>query len=882
VVDPIDLEQDSAFGSVLKFLSRPGYALRNVMKGNVEGAVRQGADLLGDTVDALLPGDWVSELSRKDQDYTEASDLVGGMEDGIAKTAVDILGGIATDPLTYTGIGLFTKPLGALASAGKSVATKLPGGADLVGKIEQGIESGGKALRSVSANQRVEPELAAGIQAGRAAGSAAGTTAQRFAVDAFNDVPQEIQDKVKYLFEDIGDVGGQLAPLGITAPGKFGTAADQMALIDQRLSKLALPPDQAQQVRDTASRVSDYTSGLWKQGAESADAPIFGSRELDATGNMIQRRPDQFPLDYLPRQWEDIAAKDADLGGLGNAIKGRSVGQGQELLDYMKTSGKSLEGGLPDLLGNYGQNLGRLTQSAAVGKHAQAMAQAGKLPVTPETLAKIQAGATLADDEFRGAMTGILDDLKAAGKTEDAEALEAAYRGLPARTGVLKALAGVNNQFKRFATAGAFVPRINFSVRNAIGAVAQTASEAEARGQTGAMAASIIGSTMKSVADGMRKLGVKWVPESEFKPIEDAIAMSGGRVQDAMAAIPDQTMREAFANGILDNTFVRTEDLMAETAASGWWKKFQDVRDWPQAIAQGMEQRLRFTMFKGLRSDGKSPDEAARIVNKALYDYTPTSTANRTARDIIPFFQFTAKAIPQSITAMKENPWLIPAVRPLFGGDEDSPMPSYLSKQMSIPTGTDEEGNPTYLTSLGLPLEALGMLPNPSDDLSEFARQIRQNVVGSSNPLLKTLYGGVTGTDPYFGSQFASYDKTPELAQALGAPEESEAARIWNAIAGTGLVQPLASPVNTLSNLFDDRQGAGMTALNALTGVRNTSVDEDQALRQLLQDHLKTNPNVKQYQGFFQENPDEATQALMQQLKEIKARMKQKREMQAL
>lgn len=876
MANPFQVKQSSALEDVLAYLNRPGAAVRNLITGNVEGAVRQGADLVADTIDAVLPGDWIKPISRA-EDSPEFSDVIGGMEPGIGKTAVDILGGIATDPLTYTGIGLFTKPLSAAASAAKNVATKLPGGAAAVGKLEQGIEAGGKALRSVSANQRVEPELAAAIQTGRAAGSAAGTTAQRFAVDAFKDVPPEVQDTVKYLFEDIGHTGGQLSPLGVSSPAKFGNKAEQMALIDARLSKLNLDPVKAQQVRSVAERVSDFTSGLWKQGAESADAPIFGNRTLDAAGNAAARAPDQFPLDYIPRQWEEVAAKEAPIGGLGSAIKARSVGQGQELLDYMKSSGKELTGGLPDLLGNYGQNIGRLTQSAAIGRGVQGLAQAGKLAVSPETLAKIKTGTALADDEFRGAMGGIIDDLKSAGKTEDAEVLEAAFRGLPPRGDFMKALSGVNGIFKKFATSGAFIPRINFSVRNAVGAAAQTAANQEARGQTGLVAASIVGNTLKSMGDGLRKLGVKWVPESEFKPIDDAILTSGGRVDDAISRISDPSLREAFAHGILDNTFVRTEDLIADTARTGWWKKFQDIRDWPQAIAQGMEQRLRFTLFKGLRQSGKSPEEASRIVTEAMYDYTPTSVSNRTARDFLPFFQFSAKAVPQSFNALKENPWLIPAVRPLFGGDDESPMPAYLSKQMSIPTGTDEEGNPTYLTSLGLPLESLGMIPNPSDDLSEFARQLRQNVIGSSSPILKTAYGAVTGVDPTFGSTFASYNKTPEIAQEFGAPETSEAGRIYNAIAGTGLIQPIASPVNTISGLFDDRQGALMTGLNTLTGLRNTSVDEDATLRRLLADYLRSNPNVQQFTSFYQGSPDEENQALLNQLKEIQARMKLKR-----
>ena len=59
---------------------------------------------------------------RQPEDSPEFSDLLGGMKPGLAKTAVDIVGGIATDPLTFTGLGPITKGLGL---AGKAAVSDL-------------------------------------------------------------------------------------------------------------------------------------------------------------------------------------------------------------------------------------------------------------------------------------------------------------------------------------------------------------------------------------------------------------------------------------------------------------------------------------------------------------------------------------------------------------------------------------------------------------------------------------------------------------------------------------------------------------------------------------------------------------------------------------
>jgi hypothetical protein len=289
---------------------------------------------------------------------------------------------------------------------------------------------------------------------------------------------------------------------------------------------------------------------------------------------------------------------------------------------------------------------------------------------------------------------------------------------------------------------------------------------------------------------------------------------------------------------------------------------------------------MRLGVFKALRPK-VGDDEAARIVKDTFFDYDVSSVANRAARDVIPFFQFTAKAVPQQIKLLMEK-GAFPSVarntiEQLYNQGNNAILPPHLQGQPVIPVGQDEEGNPSYLTGFGAPFEALGQIPNLTGDLSNIGPELRSNIVASANPAAKFLASATFGIDPYFGTPFGSYDKAPYVAQALGADERSETARLWNLLSGSGIAQPLASPVAVASGILDPRRSEAETALNALTGVRVKSVDEDTALRQLLEESLRRNPAVRRYETLYQESPDEDTQAMLAELRRIKAEQKQKR-----
>jgi hypothetical protein len=473
----------------------------------------------------------------------------------------------------------------------------------------------------------------------------------------------------------------------------------------------------------------------------------------------------------------------------------------------------------------------------------------------------------LADPELRSAAQAIAKQFP----EEEATVLLNALNGMAPRGAFTSALAKLNSKFKPFAVYGAIIPKLGSITRNLTGGLWQQFSNAEARGDIGRAAASLIPNWLKSVDDGVEKLLGTRFSKNEFAEVDQAFKLSGGDPRKALAAIKDPTMREAVEKGVLGNTFVNTEQLISSAAKGGWKALGGNLMDYPGAMFKGAEQRMRYGLYKSLRAKGKSADEAAKTVSDTFYDYSISGAENRLARDLIPFFQFTAKAIPQQAKLLAERPYVLSGIANLSGGSEGEPLPPWMEGKINIPLGQDEQGNQQVLANLGLPVEALNWLPNPSADLNQFGRQVQQNQAGSLQPLLKTGVAAITGEDPMFGTPFGSYTKVG--GQDLGRPGAA-----INQLLGTGL--PGASAISGLlgmgSKVTDDRTSLGDKAINLLTGAKVTSVDPDVALRQRLQSYLENNPNVQQFRTFFQNSEDDDTQGLIKALTDAKKRIKDK------
>ncbi len=300
----------------------------------------------------------------------------------------------------------------------------------------------------------------------------------------------------------------------------------------------------------------------------------------------------------------------------------------------------------------------------------------------------------------------------------------------------------------------------------------------------------------------------------------------------------------------------------------------KNILDWTSTITQSAEQQMRYGLFDDLlkAKPHLSPAQAAKEVSDTLFNYKYASEANRTFRDIVPFGQFTAKAVPQTLKLLKEQPAVASAIRPLYQQDSpENPIYPYLSDQPVVPLGDSN-----YLTSFGLPFEVLGNIPNLSDDLRISGEQARRGIIGQMSPMLKTGYSWWSGKDPAFDSPWLGYDKNPALARALGAGENSEAARYYNALAGTGLIQPIASTVGALGQVTNPDITPGARALSGLTGARVEHVDEDRATQQLLEQFARHDPSVRQRVSYYKKD-DPKIQALNRTIGRL-GREKKKRE----
>ncbi len=459
------------------------------------------------------------------------------------------------------------------------------------------------------------------------------------------------------------------------------------------------------------------------------------------------------------------------------------------------------------------------------------------------------------------------------GKTdkEAAKFLDDAMNGMPARGWLTSLMAKSNSVFKPFATAGYIIPKLGFSVRNRLSGAWSAASNPEARGVAAKNVLRIPGDIAGAIADG---LGLKTGDRlgKAVSAWDDALANSGGSAGKALELLEKAGHKDAAAlirSGGLDG-FVRSEELLKELTSNGTMAKLHRMAKWPAKIAKGMEDRMRLGLGMDLIDAGKSSDEAAKIVRDTLFDYDVSSASNRTFRDFVPFGQFMAKAVPQQAKFMAEKPWLAAGIGHALDQDVNEPTPPWMDGKIAIPLGDHQ-----FLTGLGLPFEALNSIPNPSASLRSFGRDIEKNLIGSSQPVAKTAFAAVSGEDPYFESPFGSYDRMPLIGKA------GEVGRMYNIAAATGLGAAIEAPLKTIDKAFDDRKSPLLRAADLLTGANVTTVDPDMALQQRLSQALKNNPDIRQITTPINMGGGEDLDQMLQELRDVKARLKAKREKEA-
>lgn len=880
-------EDPGLLSSVLDELALPGYLVRNLLRGDLGAASRNLVDFGGNLVDAALPGDWIPSVSGKD-DKPEFSDLIGGMDDGWAKFGVNLVGNTLTDPLSFIPGTAVAKGLGA---AGRGVGAAVKAADSVLPGTEAALQ--GAKLKTKSALGWLKPEMPEAQAALDAASAAKSLTNQAGQAEVQRilqgTTPQERQD----LFDVMQNIGrspdgkvlGQLAPIQATG---FMTPQHQIEEFARRAAMTGKDPAHIQRLNELAQQLIPYTHNQWAEGVQKGVfAPNKGVAEIpDALGNTVPEpweinAEEMSPGLYAQRSFQDLAEKGAPAGGGMQATKPRELHTGQDIVDELALGGLARGTSLESDIGTVATN--RAAQQA----NLMGRAQIGKSLLGDQFV-------SLTDQESRAKVAEIIDAMKGV-DPEGAYLLKNAWEGLPARGNLTAALNKANTIFKPAAVAGVGIPRVSSIVKNITGFPQQLAMEGEWK-QAGRQILRTPATLKEAARKTLQGYGGDLAPAvlgADGDLIEQAIASSGGRADNVIKNLESQgrdDLADALRHGAIDG-FVSAEQAQNSIRNSGGVKnvlgklgfgeagkeRVGKILEAPGAGFQAAEQSARLGTFKDIRSDlmakGVPRDEASRQAaertTKSLYDYSTQTPENRAFRDLVPFGAFQSNAIRQSGKFLADNPWAAVAASSALGESDDSPVYSSMSGKLNIPIGMDDTGHQSYITSLGLPLEALGNIPNISADLPDFGRQIEQDLVGSAHPLLKTAYEVTSGRNAYFGTD-SGYDKV--AGQSAGA-----AGRAFNKLAGTGLIQPLTSPVAQLGGLLDDKGTLPEDLLGLLTGTRITHVDEDVALRQRLDEALRRNPEVKSYTSFYSEGNDPETEDLLRQQAQIKGRIKRKR-----
>lgn len=885
--------------NLLRFVDRPGQVVRNVLRGNPGAALRQGADILGELIDAPLPGDWIPSATSRD-DYVSGSELVGmDQKPGFARTAVDIGVGLATDPLTYMSFGAvplakqvagagkytmeagipflgskarttlatFDQPMDPLSLAMRGADTgikkatgaidRMTGSTSTAGKqsapLTDGYEASKTWVRRAAGAEDLTLDTKKSLQKGSAQAAAASkfwTGQGEVALKGLTPDERIMLGKAFY-----GVDAGTLNPKQVTQ--FVAMSDDPLRNVAALATKYGKDPLKMQQA---AQRLLDISKRQWDEGVANGLFDAGSGRE-----------------GYLQRQWymnPDTVDNFQAKGSQASATKQAKLETPQDVADFFNankaTVGAELDAGR--LLLNRASQQGKMMGQASVAK---SMGGTGTLAGQDlKSSAKEQIAQMAAAGGFKG--------------KDDVTAITRAIDGMGPRDGMLKALAGWNRMVKGPMVYGIVLPKFGSMVRNKLGMAFQALATPGAREQAIPQLKSLFNDIGRSWDEAYGEVvfgtGKSFARGDDIgkamTALDDAFltAKNTADVSQVLRSKGAGELANAVDTGVLDG-FVSTEELLTKLSASPGKQKWRDIRDAPGVMFQTLEQRGRLQMFLNLRKAGKSPEEAAMLTKDALYDYGLSSPENRALRDVLPFGQFMAKAIPQQAEMLSQQPASAAALAPLFydPSGEEGPIYPYMQGKSRVGMGEDSAGNPLYLSGFGLPVESLDMLPNFSADMRVAGRDVQSGLLSSTQPLLKTAAAFATGEDPYFGTAFGSYSKLPVIGEA------GDIGRYGNMILGAGIGEPFgAGIVRQIGQATDDRKPIAARGLDLITGAKLTAVDPDIAQQRVISDYLETRPDVAQLRTFYKGEDDPEFSSLMSELRAAKKRAKANKEAAAL
>jgi len=293
-----------------------------------------------------------------------------------------------------------------------------------------------------------------------------------------------------------------------------------------------------------------------------------------------------------------------------------------------------------------------------------------------------------------------------------------------------------------------------------------------------------------------------------------------------------------------------------------------------EAVGRTVEDSTRLGQFGDALARGYSPQEAGRLVNTALVDYTPqafTDFERNVMKRAMPFYSFQKGIMP----LVKENLLYTPgglmgqSVRAIDRGaemNEERFIPEYMRKSASIqlPDYLAAEDSTPFLTNIeaGPWLSTLGGIfqPGVGDTLLEQAGSslggTMQNIGGMLNPLIKAPIEMMTGKQLYSGRNLSDLYS---VFEEKGVPGGRSLENFLMNFAPGG-----SRGLGVFKTMFDDRsslqRNLAKLAINNLLGVKLTDRDMERErqrqIRNFTEARLRQNPNVTGFENLYVRDED--------------------------
>jgi hypothetical protein len=301
-------------------------------------------------------------------------------------------------------------------------------------------------------------------------------------------------------------------------------------------------------------------------------------------------------------------------------------------------------------------------------------------------------------------------------------------------------------------------------------------------------------------------------------------------------------------------------------------------------IVEGMN---RLTAWIEGLSKGIDPATLAQQIKDMHVDYGNLSQFERSVmRRAMPFWSFSRGMVPYTVKQLAQNPGgplgkTLRTITELQG--EGQILPEHIAQTAAIPYGTNDQGDPRYITGLGLmPEDSMTLLGSLAGSLVG-RPGLGAEFTGMLNPLIKAPLETATGRSLFQDRELRDMDPViGRIKSNIFGGEPWQTQRL-----DTLAMNIAPTPLTTIKQLTDTRKGIGAKALNTLTGVKVTDVPaktQEAMARGYLQDLLRETGGQAYEKVFISKEelaklPPEKQQRAMQiqaLLKELSERAKKR------